>query len=41
MEEVSRFVEEDDENLEDEDDLQELFSENQVHLQLQPGKTKL
>ena len=41
MEEVSRFVGEGDENLEDEDDLQEFFFENQVHLQLQPGKTKL
>ena len=36
-----RFVEEDDENLEDEGDLEELFPENQVQFQLQPGKTKL
>ena len=33
--------EESDENLEDEDDLEELLPENQVHFQLQPGKTKL
>ena len=40
VEEVLRFVEEGDENLEDKDDLEELFHENQVHFQLQLGKTK-
>ena len=39
VEELLRFVEEGDKNLED--DLEELFPENQVHFQLQPGKTKL
>ena len=41
VEEVLQFVEDSDENLEDEDDLEELFLENQVHFQLQPGKTKI
>ena len=41
VEEVLQFVEDSDENLEDEDDLEELFFENQVHFQLQPGKTKI
>ena len=41
VEEVLQFVEEGDKNLEDEDDLEELFPQNQVHFQLQPGKTKL
>ena len=41
VEEDLRFVEEGDKNLEDEDDLEELFPQNQVHFQLQPGKTKL
>lgn len=41
VEEVLQFVEDSDENLEDEDDLEELFLENQVYFQLQPGKTKI
>ena len=36
-EEVLQFVGEDDKNLEDENDLEEVFLENQVHFQLQPG----
>ena len=39
VEELLRFVEEGDKNLED--NLEELFPENQVNFQLQPGKPKL
>ena len=41
VEEVLQFVEEGDENLENADDLEELFPENQIYFQLQPGKTKI
>ena len=41
VEEVLQFGEDSDKNLEDKDDLEEHFLENQVHFQLQPGKTKL
>ena len=40
VEEVLQFVEEGNENLENADDLEELFPENQIYFQLQPGKTK-
>ena len=41
VEEVLQFGEDSDKNLEGKDDLEEHFLENQVHFQLQPGKTKL